>query len=139
MYIMTTKLYVFSIYTKIQVDIFTKKTNKRTLRFNNITFYKKKHYFAHLIISDFTTIYEDFVQLGGKDSEIDINEYNGTLHPGEWIEEKYHPTIVCLVRATCNLETIRSGSDPLFDIKIGREVEDAHAYLDKKGYTLVCL
>ena len=136
---MTTKQYPFSIYTKIQVEIFTKKTNKKTLRFSNITCYKKKHYCAHVIVSDVTTIYKDFVHLGGKDSEIDINEYNGTLHPGEWIEEKYHPTIVCLVRATCNLETIRSGSDPLFDIKIGREIEDAHAYLDKKGYTLVCL
>ena len=130
-------MYPFCIYTKIQVDIFTKKTNKKTLRFSNITFYKRRYYYAHLVVSDFHTIYDDFVKLG-KDSEIDINKYMGKLHPGEWIEEKHNYKIVCLVPATCNLETIRSGNDPLFDIRIGREVEDAYAYLYKKGYTLLC-
>jgi len=131
---MTTKLYPFCIYTEIQVEIFTKKTNKKTLRFSTITFYKKKYYCAHVVVSDFQTIYNDFVQLG-KDSEIDINKYIGTLHPGEWIEDTNNSKIVCLVPSTCNLVTIRSGNDPLFDIRIGREVEDAYGYLDKKGYT----
>ncbi len=136
---MSTRPYPFSIYTIIQVEIFTKKTNKKTLRFEKITFYKKKNYRAHLLVSDYKTIYEDVVELGKNSSEIDINEYSGKLHPGEWIEDMHQCTIVCLVPATCRLETIQSGNDPLFDIRIGREIDDAYAYLDKKGYTLLCL
>ena len=39
----------FTLYTKIEVDIFTKKTNKKTSRFNNVTFYIKKYYIVNLL------------------------------------------------------------------------------------------
>ena len=128
----------FSLYTKIDVDIFTKKTNKKTSRFNNVTFYIRKYYIAHLSLSNYIYLYNkvDLAQFA-KDSQTDSNKHDDELQPGEWIQDMHDYNIVCLIPAKHRLETIRSGNG-LFDERQGKQIDDAYAFLDKKGYHLVC-
>ena len=65
-YIMSTNVIQhinFSLYTKIDVDIFTKKTNKKTSRFNNVTFYIRKYYIAHLSLSNYIYLYQMLMEV----------------------------------------------------------------------------
>lgn len=152
----STMKFPFSIYREIKVDIFTKKTNRKTSRFTNTSFFKKNYYYAHLYYSNMNKLskYENLerfkecaqvetvekVEQIENNSEIKTNcnvEF-GELQPGEWIEDRNQYVIMCLLPATKNLVTVQFGNGP-FDYKIGKEVEDAYHYFTKKGYHLVPL
>jgi len=109
--------YYFALYAKAGVEIFTKKTNKKTARFDDITFYDKEYYCAHLYPSTYEKIDScEELHPYAKDCEEDKNEYEHELRSGEWVEDIHDCKLVCV------------------NPKTGKEV-DAHEFLEKKGYT----
>ena len=110
--------YYFATYAKAGVEIFTKKKNK-TDRFNDIVFYDKTYYRAHLYPSTYDALDNgDCEELASyaKDSEDDENDYED-LKEGEWIEDIHDCKLVCS------------------HLKSNKEV-DAYEYLEKLGYTI---
>ena len=68
--------YYFALYAKAGLQIFTKKTQKETTRFESMTFYDKQYYCAHVYPSTHKII-DDCEELFffAKDDEDEENEY----------------------------------------------------------------
>ena len=112
--------YYFALYAKAGLQIFTKKLQKESTRFDNMTFYDKQYYCAHVYPSTHKTI-DDCEELFffAKDDEDDENDYKSrriTLKEGEWVEDIHDCKLVCIHPHT------------------NKEV-DAYEFLEKKGYT----
>ena len=112
--------YYFALYAKAGLQIFTKKTQKETQRFDDMTFYDKEYYCAYLYPSTYEAI-DDCEELFffAKDLEEDVNPYKSrhiTLQEGEWVKDLHDCKLVCV------------------HPKSRKEV-DAYEFLEKKGYT----
>jgi len=113
--------YYFATYAKAGVEILTKKKNK-TARFDDVIFYDKTYYRAHLYSSTYDKLDEDDCEeliSYAKDDEDDENDYEGCieLKKGEWIEDIHDCKLICA------------------HMKTGKEV-DAYEYLGKLGYEI---
>jgi hypothetical protein len=96
----TIQNFYFALYAKACVEITQNDEIVETTQFDDITFYDKQFYCAHLYPSTYKKIYnidcEDLVIMAK--FYIDEENYNENvidLHPEEWIEDLSESAIVC--------------------------------------------
>ena len=94
---MEIKQYYFALYSKALLEENEPNTNK-TIFPDNIKFYEKRFYCAHIKQSTYETCDPEELSFLSKDEESDENDYENddiTLDDGEWIENLNESMVVC--------------------------------------------
>ena len=94
---MEIKQYYFALYSKALLEENDPSTNE-TIFPDNIKFYEKRFYCAHVKQSTYETCDPEELSFLAKDEETDENDYVNddiTLDDGEWIENLNESKVVC--------------------------------------------